>query len=550
MLAPMNAEPDIASYSREQAGPRIEISGPWVERSEEVLTPLSLQLLASLHRRFNPRRLELLAARERRQCELDAGALPEFVQAHTPLAPVEKSPADWTVGPIPQDLRDRRVEITGPVDRKMIINALNSRASAFMADFEDSCSPTWGNIVRGQINLHDAIRGTISFSDQDTGKVYRLGERTATLIVRPRGWHLPETHVRIGGELVSGALFDFALYMANNYEALARRGTGPYFYLPKLENHLEARLWNDVFVATQDALGLKRGTIKATVLIETVLAAFEMDAILFELREHCAGLNCGRWDYIFSYIKKFRNRPELLLPDRASVTMDRHFLKSYVDLLIQICHRRGAYAMGGMAAQIPIRNDVQANEIAFSRVRADKLREANAGHDGTWIAHPGLADTALEAFNSVMKGPNQLHVRRAEVGVTPADLLQPPPGEITEAGLRGNIRVGVQYLESWLRGHGCVPLYNLMEDAATAEICRAQLWQWIHHGARTNDGRLVTEGRFDRLLTDELDRIHSEVGAARLAGGVFPTAARLFAEMIKQETFDEFLTLPAYEHLT
>ncbi len=546
----MNAEPDISGYSREQAGPRVEISGPWVERSEEVLTPLSMQLLASLHRRFNARRLELLAARDRRQAELDAGALPEFVRAQTPLAPVEKATGDWTIAPVPADLRDRRVEITGPVDRKMIINALNAPVSCFMADFEDSCSPTWGNIIRGQINLLDAVRGTISFADQDNGRVYRLGERTATLIVRPRGWHLPEKHVRIGGEEVSGALFDFALFMANNHEALARRGTGPYFYLPKLESHLEARLWNDVFVATQDALGLKRGTIKSTVLIETVLAAFEMDAILFELREHCVGLNCGRWDYIFSYIKKFRNRPDCLLPDRAQVTMERHFLKSYVDLLIQTCHRRGAHAMGGMAAQIPIRNDSAANELAMARVRADKLREAHAGHDGTWIAHPGLAQTALEAFNSVMPGPNQLGVRRAEVNVTAADLLQAPAGEITEAGIRSCIRVGVQYIESWLRGNGCVPLYNLMEDAATAEICRAQLWQWIRHGARTNDGKPVTEGRFDRLLSEELDRIHAEVGPARLLNGVFPTAARLFAEMIKQDTFDEFLTLPAYEHLS
>jgi malate synthase len=551
MLPAMNAEPDSAGYSREQAGPKIEISGPWVERSEEVLTPLSMQLLASLHRRFNPRRLELLAARAQRQAELDAGALPDFVHAHTPLAAVEKAPGDWTVGPIPRDLRDRRVEITGPVDRKMIINALNSPVGCFMADFEDSCSPTWGNIVRGQVNLRDAIGGTMSFSDAENGKVYKLhSERTATLIVRPRGWHLQEKHVRIGGEEVSAALFDFALFMANNHQALERRGTGPYFYLPKLENHLEARLWNDVFVATQAALGIKRGTIKATVLIETVLAAFEMDAILFELREHCAGLNCGRWDYIFSFIKKFRNRPDFLLPDRALVTMDRHFLKSYVDLLIQTCHRRGAYAMGGMAAHIPIRTDASANDVAMARVRADKLHEANAGHDGTWIAHPGLAQTALEAFNSVMTGSDQLHVRRAEVNVTPADLLQVPDGEITEAGLRGCIRVGVQYIESWLRGNGCVPLYNLMEDAATAEICRAQLWQWIRHGARTSDGRVVTEGRFDRLLTDELDHIHLEVGSARLAGGVFPTAARLFAEMIKQDAFDEFLTLPAYEHLS
>jgi malate synthase len=532
----MNAEPDRAGYSREQAAPRIEISGPWVERSEEVLTPLSMQLLASLHRRFNPRRLELLAARERRQAQLDAGDLPGFVPAQPRLALVDAAPGDWTVAPVPVDLRDRRVEITGPVDRKMIINALNSRASCFMADFEDSCSPTWENIVRGQVNLRDAIRGTIAFSDHANGRVYRLGERTATLIVRPRGWHLPEKHVRIGGEVVSGALFDFALFMANNHEALARRGTGPYFYLPKLENHLEARLWNDVFVATQDALGLKRGTIKATVLIE--------------LREHCVGLNCGRWDYIFSFIKKFRNRPQWLLPDRAAVTMDRHFLKSYVDLLIQTCHRRGAHAMGGMAAQIPIRSDSSANELAMARVHADKLREVQAGHDGTWIAHPGLAQTALDAFDSVMKGPNQLHVKRDEVNVTATDLLQVPMGEITEAGLRASIRVGVQYIESWLRGQGCVPLYNLMEDAATAEICRAQLWQWIRHGARTSDGRLVTEGRFDRLLTDELDHIHREVGSLRLAGGVFPTAARLFAAMVKQDSFDEFLTLPAYEHLT
>lgn len=550
MLLSMNAEPDVASYSREQSGPRIEISGPPVERSEEVLTPLALQLLASLHRRFNGRRLELLEARARRQAELDSGALPDFLPAQTPIAPVERANTDWTVGPIPADLRDRRLEITGPVDRKMIINALNSRACTFMADFEDSCSPTWGNIVRGQINLRDAVRRTISFLDPETGRHYRLAERTATLIVRPRGWHLPEKHVRIGGETVSGALFDFALYMANNHEALARAGTGPYFYLPKLENHLEARLWNDVFLAAQEALGLKRGTIKATVLIETVLAAFEMDAILFELREHCAGLNCGRWDYIFSYIKKFRNWPDFVLPDRSTVTMERPFLKSYVDLLIQTCHRRGAYAIGGMAAQIPIRNDPVANEQALARVRADKQREAGAGHDGTWIAHPGLADTALGAFESVMRGTNQLHVKREDVRVSPADLLRPADGEITEAGLRGNIRVAVQYIESWLRGNGCVPLYNLMEDAATAEICRAQLWQWIRHGARTADGRLITEGRFDRLLTEELDRIHAEVGAARLMGGVFPTAARLFAGMVRQEEFDEFLTLPAYEHLS
>jgi len=540
----MNASPDELVYSREPAGSPVELLGPRIERSAEVLTPLALQLVASLHRRFNPRRLELLAARERRQRELDAGALPQFLPD---TAEVRR--ADWRIAPVPADLQDRRVEITGPVDRKMIINALNAPVRCFMADFEDSCAPTWDNIVRGQVNLSDAIRRTITHADPATGKVYRLGERTATLIVRPRGWHLPEKHVLVNGEPVSGGLFDFAVYLANNHEALARAGTGPYFYLPKMESHLEARLWNDVFLAAQDALGVPRGTIKATVLIETILASFEMDEILYELREHSAGLNCGRWDYIFSFIKKFRNRPEFLLPDRASVTMDRHFLKSYVDLLIKTCHRRGAHAMGGMAAQIPIRDDPQANEAAMARVRADKLREANAGHDGTWIAHPGLAPIARDAFDAVMKGPNQLSVLRGDVNVAAQDLLRVPQGEITEGGLRACIRVGVQYIEAWLRGSGCVPLYNLMEDAATAEICRAQLWQWLHHEARTSDGVPVTPQRFDRLLTEEIDRIHDEVGPGRLLNGVFPTAVRLFEQMTKQDQFDEFLTLPAYDLL-
>jgi malate synthase len=545
MLEAMNAEKQGQLYPRDQAGPKVEIAGARIGRAEEVLTPLALQLLASLHRRFNARRLELLAARTRRQAQLDDGALPEFLPASAQLRS-----AEWRIAPVPADLADRRVEITGPVDRKMIINALNAPVRAFMADFEDSCAPTWENVIRGQVNLADAVRRTISFEDPSTGKVYRLGEHTATLIVRPRGWHLPEKHVRINGESVSGALFDFAVFLANNHDALAARGTGPYFYLPKLENHLEARLWNDVFLAAQDALGMARGTIKATVLIETLLAAFEMDEILYELREHSAGLNCGRWDYIFSFIKKFRNRRDFLLPDRASVTMERHFLKSYVDLLIRTCHRRGAHAMGGMAAQIPIRDDPQANEAAMARVRADKLREAHAGHDGTWIAHPGLATIAREAFDAVMPGPNQLQVLRADVNVTARDLLTVPEGAITEEGVRGCIRVGVQYLESWLRGNGCVPLYHLMEDAATAEICRAQLWQWLHHGARTSDGLAVSVERFDRLLSAELDRIHDEVGAERLTNGVFPTAARLFEQMTKSETFDEFLTLPAYELLS
>ncbi|MDE2050719.1 MAG: malate synthase A [Gammaproteobacteria bacterium] len=540
----MNARPDELVYSREPAGSPVEILGPRIDGSAEVLTPLALQLVASLHRRFNARRLELLAARARRQQELDAGALPDFLRETADVRA-----GDWRIAPVPADLQDRRVEITGPVDRKMIINALNAPVRCFMADFEDSCAPTWENVVRGQVNLSDAIRRTITHADAATGKVYRLADRTATLIVRPRGWHLPEKHVLVNGEPVSGALFDFAVYLANNHEALARAGTGPYFYLPKMESHLEARLWNDVFLAAQDALGIPRGTIKATVLIETILAAFEMDEILYELREHSAGLNCGRWDYIFSFIKKFRNRRDFLLPDRASVTMERHFLKSYVDLLIKTCHRRGAHAMGGMAAQIPIRDDPKANEAAMARVRADKLREANAGHDGTWIAHPGLATIARDAFDAVMKGPNQLSVLRAEVNVTAPDLLRVPEGEITEGGLRNCIRVGVQYIEAWLRGSGCVPLYNLMEDAATAEICRAQLWQWLHHEARTSDGVPVTPERFDRLLTEEIDRIHDEVGPGRLLNGVFPTAARLFEQMTKQDEFDEFLTLPAYDLL-
>src|SRR5580658_9463860 len=540
----MNAETNAQVYSREPAGPKVEILGGKIERSDEVLTPLALQLLASLHRRFNAQRLELLAARARRQQLLDGGALPDFLPDTGELRA-----AAWRVSPAPADLTDRRVEITGPVERKMIINALNAPVRCFMADFEDSCAPTWENIIRGQVNLADAVRRTITFEDQATGRIYRLGQHTATLIVRPRGWHLPEKHVRINGEPVSGALFDFALFLANNHEALARAGTGPYFYLPKNEGHLEARLWNEVFVAAQNALGMARGTIKATVLIETILAAFEMDEILYELREHSAGLNCGRWDYIFSFIKKFRNRPDFLLPDRATVTMERHFLKSYVDLLIHTCHRRGAHAMGGMAAQIPIRDAARANEAAMARVRADKLREARAGHDGTWIAHPGLASVANEVFNAIMPGPNQLNVLRPDVKVGAADLLKTPVGSITEAGMRHNIRVGVRYVESWLSGTGCVPLYQLMEDAATAEICRAQLWQWLRHGAQTEDGKPITIERFDRALSDEIERIHREVGGARMLAGVFPSAARLFAGMVTNETFDEFLTLPAYELL-
>jgi malate synthase len=524
--------------------PAIDISRRPVERSDEVLTPMALELLASLHRQFNARRLQLLAQRVRRQAELDRGVLPDFLPETAQIRA-----GDWRVAAVPADLADRRVEITGPVDRKMIVNALNAPVRTFMADFEDSCSPTWENLIHGQVNLYDAVRRRITHVDPISGSSYRLNDRIATLMVRPRGWHLPEKHVQVDGQAVSGALFDFAIYLANNFQALAEHGSGPYFYLPKLESHLEARLWNDVFNAAQDGLGMARGTIKATVLIETILAAFEMDEILYELREHAAGLNCGRWDYIFSFIKKFRNHRDAVLPDRGAVTMESPFLKAYVDLLIHTCHRRGAHAIGGMAAQIPVRGNPQANEAAMLTIRADKLREARAGHDGTWIAHPALAPVANEVFDAVMPGPNQLHVKRDEVRVGAADLLRVPEGAITDAGLRHNIRVGVQYIEAWLGGNGCVPLYHLMEDAATAEICRAQLWQWLQHEARTVDGELICQERFDRTLTEEIERIHGEVGARRMLAGVFPSAARLFSAMVTSETFDEFLTLPAYELL-
>ena len=513
--------------------------------TDSIITPRAMRLVTELQRCFNPRRMELLAARQKRQAAIDAGAMPDFL----PDTAVIRA-ADWRISPVPVDLQDRRVEITGPVERKMMINALNSSALAFMADCEDSCAPTWDNIVQGQQNLKDAVDRTISYADPVSQKHYRLNDKIATLIVRPRGWHLVEKHICIDGEPVSASLFDFGVFLANNHASLARHGTGPYFYLPKMESHLEARLWNDVFVAAQEHLGMPQGTIKATVLIETILAAFEMDEILYELREHSAGLNCGRWDYIFSFIKKFRNRPDFMLPDRSTVTMDRHFLKSYVDLLIRTCHRRGAHAMGGMAAQIPVKSDPAANDAAMARVRADKLREARAGHDGTWIAHPGLAAVALEAFATVMTGPNQLQVSREDVAVTAADLLRVPDGPITDEGLRHNIRVGLQYLEAWLGGQGCVPLYHLMEDAATAEICRAQIWQWLRHGAHTSDGRAVTIARFDTSLQEELRVIAGEIGADRFKAGHFDTAAQMFATMIRAPDFDEFLTLPAYERLS
>jgi malate synthase len=522
----------------------LTIRGSQATPSSEILTPPVQQLLVQLHRDFDARRLQLLEERNQRQRRFDAGELPDFLSATRAI----REDASWRVAAVPADLRDRRVEITGPVDRKMIINALNAPVQVFMADFEDSTAPTWDNLIRGQINLRDAVGRTIDFTELASGKRYALGAHPATLIVRPRGWHLPEKHVLVDGQELSGALFDFAVYLVTNHEALRRLGTGPYFYLPKLESHREARLWNDVFLAAQQQLGLPPGTIKATVLIETLPAAFEMEEILHELREHVVGLNCGRWDYIFSFIKKLRSRADGVLPDRASVTMDCHFLRSYVELLIRTCHKRGAHAMGGMAAQIPSRDDALANEAAMAKVLADKQREVAAGHDGTWIAHPGLAAVAYQAFDD-RHAPNQLQVTRADVQVTAADLLRIPPGLITRAGVRHNIRVGLQYLAAWLEGTGCVPLYHLMEDAATAEICRAQLWQWLHHGARLDDGAQVSESLIDTLLAEELDGIRRSVGRQRYAAGSFSTAARLFGYLITKPDFDDFLTLPAYEFL-
>jgi malate synthase len=517
-----------------RASPGVTLRAPVSHAYAQVLTDAALDFVAGLARRFEPRRRELLARRADRQRDFDAGDLPNFLES---TADVRN--ADWRVAPIPRDLLDRRVEITGPVDRKMVINALNSGAQVYMADFEDSHSPTWQGTIEGQINLRDAVAGTIEFRSAE--KQYRLKPSTATLMVRPRGWHLVERHVLVDGEPMSASLFDFGLFFFHNARALIAKGSGPYFYLPKLESHLEARLWNEVFVAAQDALGIARGTIRATVLIETIAAAFEMDEILYELRDHSAGLNCGRWDYIFSVIKKFRNRPHFVMPDRARVTMDRHFLKSYVDLLIRTCHRRGIHAMGGMAAQIPIKGDAAANAKALDKVLQDKIREVNAGHDGTWVAHPGLVPVAGGAFAS-LAASHQLSVLREDVHVTPRDLLTVPDGEITEAGLRTNVDVGIQYLESWLRGVGCVPIYHLMEDAATAEISRSQVWQWVRHGARLTDGRVVTHTLVESVIAHEMDAKH-------LSGGKFALAAELFGQLMTGAEFPEFLTLVAYEHL-
>ncbi|MGE3647532.1 MAG: malate synthase A [Reyranellaceae bacterium] len=522
----------------------VEINGAIGPGYESVLTPEAVAFIVDLQRRFNPTREQLLAARVERQKKLDAGQKPDFLPETREIR--EK---DWTVAPLPKDILDRRVEITGPVDRKMVINALNCGANVFMADFEDASTPTWANMVEGQANLRDAVKRSITFADPQSGKSYALNQNTAVLFVRPRGWHLPEMHMMVDGKPMSGSLFDFGLYFFHNVKEAMARGTGPYFYLPKLESHLEARLWNDVFVHAQKALGVPNGTIKATVLIETILATFEMDEILWELKDHSAGLNCGRWDYIFSFIKKFREQEWAVLPNRGEVTMTSHFLRSYSQLVIKTCHRREVHAMGGMAAQIPIKNDPAANEAAMERVRADKRREAGDGHDGTWVAHPGLVEIAKAEFDAVMKEPNQIARKRQDVHVTPADLLTMPSGSKTEAGLRQNVAVGIGYVEAWLRGIGCVPLFNLMEDAATAEISRAQVWQWVRHGQKLDDGRLITKELVRQIVREENEKVKAQMGAERYAAGRYEDAAQLMIDLVEQPVFHEFLTLPAYERI-
>jgi malate synthase len=519
----------------------VKISGKVTPEFREILTPEALAFIGDLHRQFNPTRLELLERRNARQAEINAGKFPDFLEQ---TAQVRNS--HWRVADAPADLNDRRVEITGPVERKMMINALNSGANVFMADLEDSCSPTWTNVIEGQINLKAAVRKTLSFKSPE-GKQYDLNKQLATLVVRPRGWHLHEKHVSIDGEPASASLLDFGLYFFHNAQETLARGSGPYFYLPKMESHLEARLWNDVFNFAQDYLKIPRGTIRATVLIETILAAFEMDEILFELRDHAAGLNAGRWDYTFSLIKKFSHHKDFTLPDRAQVTMGVPFMRSYCQLLVKTCHRRGAHAMGGMAAFIPSRKDAEVNEIAMAKVREDKEREANLGFDGTWVAHPDLVSVAREKFDAVLgERPNQKDKSIDNVHVTAAELLNThiDGGAVTEKGVSSNIDVALQYIESWLRGVGAAAIHNLMEDAATAEISRAQLWQWIRHAHTLDDGRPITREMYETIRSQELSKL------SRPAQGRFSEAAEILDKLILSDEFVDFLTLPAYAYLT
>ncbi len=530
------------TLSRPASG--LVISGALNPAYETILTRDALAFVEDLVRRFAPRVQELLALRVARQSRLDAGELPDFL----PETAAVRS-GDWQAAPLPPALLDRRVEITGPVDRKMIINGLNSGARVFMADFEDASTPTWQVMMEGQVNVRDAAAGNIEWTAPN-GRSYRLNPRTAVLMVRPRGWHMIESHVQVDGFPVPAALWDFGLCLFHNARALMARGHGPYFYLPKMQSHLEARLWNEVFNHAQNALGLPRGTIRCTVLIETILAAFEMDEILYELREHAAGLNCGRWDFIFSMIKCFRRQPRFVLPDRGQISMATHFLESYSLLLIQTCHRRGVHAMGGMAAQIPIKNDPAANELAMLKVRKDKEREAHNGHDGSWVSHPALVPLCEEVFNQFMPGPNQIDKKLEGLRITRDDLLQVPGGSITSRGLMDNVSAALRYTESWLSGQGAVPLYNLMEDAATAEIARAQLWQWCHFpGGKLDDGRKITVERVRELINHELEGIRLQFGDEHFGARKYRLAAQLLERMIASEVLPDFLTLEAYDYL-
>ena len=519
----------------------VEVTGDPRPDYEEILTPEALAFVAKLQRAFNGRRLELLAKRQERQKDFDAGALPDFLEGTRDIRE-----SDWRVAAAPADLTDRRAEITGPVDRKMMINALNSGAQVFMADLEDSLSPTWQNVVQGQINLRDAVRKNISLEDSERGKSYNLEDETATLVVRPRGWHLPEKNMTVDGEEVSASLFDAGLYLYHNAAYLLEHGSGPYFYLPKLESHLEARLWNDVFVTAQDELNIPQGSVRATVLIETILAAFEMDEILYELRDHMSGLNAGRWDYIFNFIKKLRNHADKTLPDRAQITMTVPFMRAYAELLVKTCHRRGAHAIGGMAAFIPSRRDEEVNKKAFAKVLEDKTREAEQGYDGTWVAHPDLVKVARDAFDKVLGDkPHQKDKLREDLRVTQEDLLDTDfASSITEDGVRMNVDVGIQYLNAWLNGNGAAAIYNLMEDAATAEISRAQLWQWLQNDAELSDGRPVTEEMYRRVRDEELSRLQDEYGESR-----FEESAQILDSLVLTDEFVTFLTLPAYERI-
>lgn len=521
----------------------IKVLGNQVENSNDILTNEALRFLQELHDQFENRRQQLLLSRKERMNVLQNGGRLSFLEETKHIRE-----SAWTIAPLPSDLQDRRVEITGPVDRKMIINALNSDAFVFMADFEDATSPTWENIISGQVNLRDAVNRTISLESK--GKTYSLKEKPAVLIVRPRGWHLDEKHITVNGVSMSGSLVDFGLYFFHNAKQSIANGSGPYFYLPKMESYLEARLWNDVFVFAQHKLNIPQGTIKATVLIETIAASFEMEEILYELKEHSAGFNCGRWDYIFSFIKMMRYDKTMILPDRSVVTMEVPFMRAYSQKVIQTCHKRNAPAIGGMAAQIPIKDDIERNEIAFEKVKRDKEREARDGHDGTWVAHPGLVPVALEQFNRYMPTPNQIHRKREDVNVTEADLIELPSGGITEQGLRTNITVAIQYIEAWLSGRGAVPLYNLMEDAATAEISRAQIWQWIRHEKGVlEDGTNITLEYVDLLKHEEMMKLELELGKEQFEQKQFQKAIELFDDLISNDEFADFLTLKGYDYL-